>query len=51
MLKTLVAIGLIIIGLITADLMQLNGYGAILGAIYLAVFLPMFVIEVIRSRR
>lgn len=51
MLKALIAIGLMFIGLIAADLLQLNGYGATLGAIYLAVFLPLFIIEIVRLRK
>ena len=51
MLKTLIALGLILVGFIAADLIQLNGYGWILGAIYLATFTPLFIIEVVKATR
>jgi uncharacterized membrane protein YiaA len=51
MLQTLIALGLLLIGFIAADWIQLNGYGWVFGVIYLAVFTPLLIIELIRMAR
>jgi uncharacterized membrane protein YiaA len=51
MLKTLIALGLLLIGFMAADWIQLNGYGWVFGAIYIAVFTPVLIIELVRMVR
>lgn len=51
MLKTLIALGLLLIGFMAADWIQLNGYGWVFGVIYLAVFTPVLIIELVRMAR
>jgi hypothetical protein len=51
MLQTLIALGLLLTGFIVADWIQLNGAGWIIGAIYLVIFTPVLIREIIRTVR
>lgn len=51
MLQTLIALGLLLTGFIVADWVQLNGGGWIIGIIYLVIFTPVLIREVVRLVR
>ncbi len=51
MLQTLIALGLLLTGFIVADWIQLNGAGWIIGTIYLIIFTPVLIREVVRLVR
>lgn len=51
MFQTITALGLLILGFIAADWIQLNGYSYIIGIIYMAAFAPLLVREIVKLVR
>lgn len=51
MLQAITAIGLLVLGFITADWIQLNGGAWLVGLAYLVFFTPLFIAEIIKLRK
>lgn len=51
MFPNLVAAGILVLGFIIADWIQLNGFAYIVGMVYLAFLIPAFIREVIKLVR
>lgn len=51
MFANLVAAGVLVLGFIIADWIQLNGFAYIVGMVYLAFLIPAFIREVVKLVR